>query len=147
MAVRIHARAEIIAAAVLAGIFIIAVVLQASFAWGLTFVVASMAMAVDLCLRSDISRYYFRQPLFRMVLSTVAIVAISLMFWPPVRKQYMDQHLPPSFAYIVPGVWSPAPTPEWVMIVRHFGPHTVFKPELLFVDLDRAKTLQTEAHR
>lgn len=46
-----------------------------------------------------------------------------------------------SFVYVVPGVWSPAPQPAWLMMVKHFGPDPVFNIEILFVDKDRQAAL------
>jgi hypothetical protein len=66
----------------------------------------------------------------------------------PMRRQTFRPAHPtakavrPSFVYVVPGVWSPAPTPSWIMLVKHGGPYPVFNIELLFVDKDRQASLR-----
>jgi hypothetical protein len=65
-----------------------------------------------------------------MVLTAAPVLAFGFYMWPK-----------PSFIYVIPGVWSPSPKPQWVMTVRHFGPDSVLNTELLFVDKDRQEAI------
>jgi hypothetical protein len=47
----------------------------------------------------------------------------------------------PSFVYIAPGVWSPAPRNLWLMLIRHYGPEPVNNIEIVFVDKDRQNAI------
>jgi hypothetical protein len=138
----VQARAEFVAGAVLAVISVIAEVLQMNFSWSVIIVLAFMAVAVDLCLRSGAEQEFFAPT----VLAHHFINRYDASDWSFVlntsRKKYMTEHLPPSFIYVAPGFWSPSPKPQWFMLVRHYGPHTVFKANGLFVDDDRAEALR-----
>ena len=61
------------------------------FWWRLFFVIASMLVVADLCLRSAFIKRHFREPLVRVVLSTGIFLLIELLFWTPMRRQYMQE--------------------------------------------------------
>jgi hypothetical protein len=58
-------------------------------------------------------------------------------------EEYRDKRYPPpSLVYVVPAVWSPTPTPEWIMIVRHCGPSSLYNVTIGFTDEDRSEQIR-----
>lgn len=114
-----------------------------TFGWRLLSLGVVLGAVIDLSLRSAQTRTL--SPIKRIVLSIGASALLIAMVWNPLRKQYSDEHLPPSFVYVVPGIWSPAPTPQMFMMIRHYGPESVYNVELIFDDLDRRKVLAQQS--
>ena len=111
---------------------------------GLLFLVSGMLF----CLRPphDISGAIplLHSPYLRQRLSIVVFLVVSGILWMPLRRQYLEEHMPPSLIYVIPvGVWSANPV-QWIMFVRRYGPASVHHPEVLFFDMKRAQRLAAQ---
>jgi hypothetical protein len=112
-----------------------------NFWWRFVVLLLFLILMMDLSIRSTRAISRFPSPYSRVLLSISVFVVIIATLWTPMRKQYLAEHMPPNFVYVIPGFWSPSPKPEWFMMIRHYGPEPVYKVELLFVDQDRAHAL------
>lgn len=105
-----------------------------TFWWRFTFSLGFVILAVDLCLRS---RRIQLRSISRLLLSVGAVIVIVAMLWNPLRKQYMQEHLPPSLVFIVGAPLGDYNSPVWVVFTRHYGPESVHHCDVSFWDLDR----------
>jgi hypothetical protein len=138
---RTHVHLTLDLAAAVVGI-IGAALPQITFWWRLPLLIVVAACIVDLCLSTP-----FRLRLtssVRVVMSLVALSAFVGRMWTPMREQYLDEHLLPSFVFVTPGFWSPASEPRWYFVINHFGPKPAYNSELSFLDLDRAAQIASQ---
>ena len=96
-----------------------------------------VALVLDLCLRSENTKHYFASPWARLLLSILACAVIVTLMWNPMRTQYMEEHLPPSFPYIVGAPLGDSDSPVWAMMIHHFGSKPVSGCEIEFRDEER----------
>jgi hypothetical protein len=54
------------------------------------------------------------------------------------RKQYLQEHMPPSFLFILGAPLGDNDSPVWNMTVLHYGPNAAQNCNVHFIDLDRA---------
>jgi hypothetical protein len=132
------ARSSVEIVAVVLGIISL-IIPVVTFGWRLLSLILVAGALFDLCLRSPQTKQF--SPGVRVLVSLGALTSLIAVTWNPIRKQYRDENLPPSFVYVVPGFWSPSPTPQWFMAIRHYGPQSVYNTELVFDDLDRRKLM------
>jgi hypothetical protein len=135
---------EAVAAVILGVLSFFAGVLRViSFGWRLVSLFAFMMVVADSCLRSSWMRHHFRQPLWRILISTTALLSIGLLLWTPMRTQYMQEHLSPSFVFVFGGPLGDNHSAIWAMFPRHFGPQPALGPnEIEFWDTDRQQILR-----
>jgi energy-coupling factor transporter transmembrane protein EcfT len=79
----------------------------------------------------------------RILWAILIAVAVSAFLWVPMNNKYEKEYPPRSIAYVVPGFWSPAPSPGWFMAIKHCGPEAVYNVEIRFTDEDRRKRIET----
>ena len=133
---------EAFVAAVLAIVGLISEALPViTFGWRLVIVLLSLVATLDFCLRSRFVGTRVPSPYRRLVLSLGVICVFVATFSTPIRRQYMQEHLPPSFAYLA-GAWSGAAhygMGGMVMNIfwRHYGPNPAYNIDLGFTDVDR----------
>ncbi len=119
---------------------IVGVVLpKVTFPWRILCVLIVLTPLIDLIFHHPHTRRF--SPGLRLAASGLVISLSVSALWHPLERQYLEEYAPPSFIYLVPGIWSPSPTPRWLMIIQHFGSQPVFNSELTFVDSDRGKAI------
>jgi hypothetical protein len=109
------------------------------FWWRLACLAVFTLIVADLCLRSKWTRLHIPSPSKRLFLSMGMFAVIVVGLWNPMRHQYMQEHLPPSFPFIVGGPLGDNDSAVWKMMVHHYGPSHVSKCRLEFFDEERKK--------
>lgn len=102
-----------------------------TFWWHFVFALAFAALAMDLCLRS---RRIQGQPLTRIALSVIVFAVIAASLWNPLQRQYMQEHLYPSFPFVFGAPLGENDSTRWVMVVEHFGPEPAYNCDIVFSD-------------
>jgi hypothetical protein len=103
-----------------------------TFWWRLGFVTLFTILLWDLCLRSQ--RIEFK-PIARFFLSLAAMAIIGTVLWNPMRRQYMQEHLGPSFPFIIGASFNNVNSRNWAMLVNHYGPSVAHDCDVRFYDL------------
>jgi hypothetical protein len=108
-----------------------------SFWWRFGFAVIFLGLVVDLCLRSNRFRDYVPSKFGRFFLSVAAIVAIFVMLWTPLRKQYAEENSSPSIVFVIGAPLGASYSPVWAMFREHYGPGPAYNCDVVFNDRDR----------
>ena len=109
-----------------------------TFWWRFSFAVVFVVLVVDLCLRSEVATLRFPSPWAKSsLLSVTGIVVIGVILCNPLRKQYMNENLPPSFPFILGAPLGDNKSPVWQMFLEPYGPESVYNCQISFWDADR----------
>jgi hypothetical protein len=128
--------AEEITAAVAGGFtFLNVVVPVITFWWRFAFLAVFVILLIDLCLRSR--RMQVHSPEARLCLSLLVAGTINGSLWNPMRKQYLQEHMPQSFLFLMGAPLGDNDSPVWVMNTLHYGPSSAYNCNLHFIDQDR----------
>jgi hypothetical protein len=112
-----------------------------SFWWHLFAILVVALASTDLCLRESTLI-----PPYRVLLSLLPVAVLFAATWTPIRTQYEQEHLQPSFAYVAPYLWIDGSPPEWEMTIHHYGPSPITNAQVFFWDKDRT-TATIAPHR
>jgi hypothetical protein len=107
------------------------------FWWRLAFLLIFIVLTMDLCLRAENTKTLIPSPYGRLFLSIVVSGMITALFWTPMRRQYAEQNLPPSFPFIFGAPLGDNNSPDWLMMLHHFGQSPAYNCRLELWDLDR----------
>ena len=71
-----------------------------TFGWRLVIAVVVLGATTDLCWFSELARRF--RPTIRVWFSIVAVTTVGAFASQQLRKEYLIEHPPPSFVYMVP---------------------------------------------
>ena len=108
-----------------------------AFWWRFLCLAIFVVLLMDLCLRSERVRIHLPSPPGRLFLSLLVFVVVVAGFWNPMRKQYMQEHLPPNLPFIFGAPLGENDSPIWYMLVEHYGPNPAYNCEISFWDVNR----------
>jgi len=117
--------------------FINVVLPMITFWWRFACLVLFLILIADICLRSRRVIDRVHSPDWRIVLSILVLASTIALLWNPMRRQYMQEHLPPSFPFIIGAPLGENDSPVWVTFINHYGSNPAYNCDLDFYDLDR----------
>jgi hypothetical protein len=115
-----------------------------TFWWHFAALVVIAVAVIALSLHSTAT--HSLKPWSRIGISLIALGVIAWAMWVPMRKQYMQEHLSPSFVFVFGAPLGENDSAMWMMFLKHYGPGPALGPNTIdFQDADREQLLRNWA--